>query len=88
MGKYLLGCAGLLIVIIIVIAIAGGAMWADNYNKLVGLKQGVDSKWAEVENQYERRADLIPNLVSTPRPRANSETPFRACLSSRRITRT
>ena len=46
---------------------------ADNYNKLVGLKQGVDSQWAEVENQYERRADLIPNLVQTVSGAANFE---------------
>jgi LemA protein len=73
MGKYLLGCAGLLIVGIILLAIIVGAMWADSYNKLVSLKQGVDSKWAEVENQYERRADLIPNLVNTVSGAANFE---------------
>jgi LemA protein len=73
MGKYLLGCAGLLLVGIILLVLVGGAMWADNYNKLVGLKQGVDSKWAEVENQYERRADLIPNLVNTVSGAANFE---------------
>lgn len=36
-----------------------------NYNSLVEKQQGVDQQWAEVENQYQRRADLIPNLVST-----------------------
>lgn len=36
-----------------------------NYNKLVEQQQGVDQAWAEVENQYQRRADLIPNLVNT-----------------------
>ena len=36
-----------------------------NYNSLVEEQQGVDQKWAEVENQYQRRADLIPNLVNT-----------------------
>ncbi len=40
MGKYILGCAGLLIVGIILLVIVVGAMWADNYNKLVSLKQG------------------------------------------------
>jgi LemA protein len=73
MGKYLLGCAGLLIVGVILLVVIVGAMWADSYNKLVSLKQGVDSKWAEVENQYERRADLIPNLVSTVSGAANFE---------------
>lgn len=36
-----------------------------NYNSLVEKQQGVDQAWAEVENQYQRRADLIPNLVNT-----------------------
>lgn len=36
-----------------------------NYNSLVEKQQGVDQQWAEVENQYQRRADLIPNLVAT-----------------------
>src|SRR5277367_4407835 len=73
MGKYLLGCAGVAVIGIILLVIIVGAMWADNYNKLVSLKQGVDSQWAEVENQYERRADLIPNLVNTVSGAANFE---------------
>lgn len=36
-----------------------------NYNSLVEKQQTVDEAWANVENQYQRRADLIPNLVST-----------------------
>lgn len=36
-----------------------------NYNSLVDKEQGVEQSWAEVENQYQRRADLIPNLVNT-----------------------
>lgn len=36
-----------------------------NYNSLVEKQQGVDQAWAQVENQYQRRADLIPNLVNT-----------------------
>jgi LemA protein len=73
MGKYLLGCAGLIIVGIILLVIVGGAMWADSYNKLNVLKQDVNGKWADVENQYERRADLIPNLVNTVSGAANFE---------------
>jgi LemA protein len=73
MGKYLLGCAGLLVVGIIILVVIVGAMWADSYNKLVSGKQNVDAKWAEVENQYERRADLIPNLVNTVSGAANFE---------------
>lgn len=36
-----------------------------NYNSLVEKQQKVDQSWAQVENQYQRRADLIPNLVNT-----------------------
>jgi LemA protein len=35
------------------------------YNSLVGLNENVDGKWSQVENQLQRRADLIPNLVNT-----------------------
>jgi LemA protein len=73
MGKYVLGCLGVAILGIIVLAIVIGAMWADSYNRLVSGKQAVDAQWAEVENQYQRRADLIPNLVQTVSGAANFE---------------
>jgi LemA protein len=43
------------------------------YNNLVGLAQAVDAQWAQVENAYQRRADLIPNLVATVSGAANFE---------------
>lgn len=43
------------------------------YNKMVQLDENVQSKWAEVENSYQRRADLIPNLVNTVKGAANFE---------------
>lgn len=36
-----------------------------NYNSLVEKEQNVDQAWAQIENQYQRRADLVPNLVNT-----------------------
>lgn len=43
------------------------------YNRLVSLKQQTDSSWADVENVYQRRADLVPNLVKTVEGAANFE---------------
>ena len=43
------------------------------YNRLVSLGQGVDAQWAQVENVYQRRADLVPNLVATVQGAANFE---------------
>lgn len=45
-----------------------------NYNSLVEKQQGVDQSWAEVDNQYQRRADLIPNLVNTVKGYAAHES--------------
>lgn len=45
-----------------------------NYNSLVTEKQGVEQAWAEVQNQYQRRADLIPNLVNTVKGYATHES--------------
>lgn len=45
-----------------------------NYNSLVEKQQGVDQAWAQVENQYQRRADLIPNLVNTVKGYAAHES--------------
>lgn len=43
------------------------------YNRLVSLRQQTDSSWADVENVYQRRADLVPNLVKTVEGAANFE---------------
>jgi LemA protein len=69
MGKLALGCLGILLVIVVICAIS----FAGTYNKLVTLSQDVDKQWSEVENQYQRRADLIPNLVQTVQGAANFE---------------
>jgi LemA protein len=46
---------------------------AGTYNRLVTLSQEVDKQWAQVENVYQRRADLVPNLVATVRGAADFE---------------
>lgn len=53
----------LLLTVVAVAAVAG--LSSCNYNSLVEKQQKVDQQWAQVENQYQRRADLIPNLVNT-----------------------
>ena len=51
------------IVILLVLIIGGGAI--STYNSLVTKQQNVNAKWSQVENQMQRRADLIPNIVAT-----------------------
>jgi LemA protein len=63
------GCLGVLIVGAIII----GGMLAAAYNTLVRRSQEVDRQWAQVQNVYQRRADLVPNLVATVRGAADFE---------------
>ena len=58
---------GLLIALAVVVLIVGGiVVWAISVNnQLVRLEQDVNEKWAQVQNVYQRRADLVPNLVET-----------------------
>jgi len=52
---------GVIVVVLLICGISG----VSSYNSLVTKKQDIDAKWAEVQNQMQRRADLIPNIVST-----------------------
>jgi LemA protein len=56
------------ILALMLVVIAGGS-----YNRLVKLSQAADSQWAQVQNVYQRRADLVPNLVATVSGAANFE---------------
>jgi LemA protein len=55
----------IVLVVLAVLVLAVGAWAAGIYNGLIGLEQSVNEKWAQVQNVYQRRADLIPNLVET-----------------------
>jgi LemA protein len=68
MSKGLIGCG-----VIVVIALILGATGVGSYNRLVELDEGVDNAWSQVENVYQRRADLIPNLVATVKGAADFE---------------
>ncbi len=63
-------------VLLLIGLIIGGIIYSTlsgSYNNFVKLSQNADSKWAQVENVYQRRADLIPNLVATVSGAANFE---------------
>ena len=62
-------------VIIVLIVAAIVVVWGiTGYNGLVSMDEGVQTKWADVETQYQRRADLIPNLVNTVKGYAAHES--------------
>src|SRR6478752_602165 len=63
------GCLGIVAVGVLLIALI---VWG-SYNSLVGRSQEVDKQWAQVQNVYQRRSDLIPNLVATVSGAANFE---------------
>jgi LemA protein len=72
MNKFAIGCGGLVVILLFIIVIGALAV-GGIYNRLVRLQQGVDQSWAQVQNVYQRRADLIPNLVNTVQGAANFE---------------
>src|SRR5438105_15614368 len=86
--------AGLVALAVVVVLVVGVVVWAIGVqNRLVGLEQDVNEKWAQVQNVYQRRADLIPNLVETVKGFAAQErtvltevTQARASASSIKLT--
>lgn len=65
--KWIIWGVVILVIIILYSSIKG------SYNKMVSLDEGVKAQWSQVENVYQRRADLIPNLVSTVKGYAEFE---------------
>ncbi len=64
-----LGCLAVIVLALVGVGIFGVGI----YNNLVGLGQGVDAQWGQVEAAYQKRADLVPNLVATVEGAANFE---------------
>lgn len=86
-----IGCAvgGFILLIIAILVIWG----INSYNHLVTLNESVNQSWSQVQNQYQRRTDLIPNLVNTVKGYANFErgvltdvTEARAKVSQMNVT--
>src|SRR5438045_9427244 len=72
MNKFALGCGVLLLILLFIVVVVALGI-GGSYNRLVRLQQAVDQSWAQVQNVYQRRADLIPNLVNTVSVAANFE---------------
>lgn len=67
-----LGCLIAVVAVAVIVLILG--LWGmGTYNGLVASREAVTSQWSQVENVYQRRADLIPNLVNTVKGAANYE---------------
>ena len=81
--KYALGCgilAGVLVIISIILVVYG----IGSYNRMVKLDEAVKEKWSQVENVYQRRLDLIPNLVETVKGyAAHEKETFQAVTEAR-----
>ena len=70
MGKKVaIGCAGAMLVFVLIVGVSISGI----YNSLVQLDQATQAQWAQVQNAYQRRADLVPNLVATVKGAANFE---------------
>ena len=76
MGKGLLGVIAAIVIM--------AAMFFSSYNGLVSMNENVTGKWSQVENQLQRRNDLIPNLVNTVKGYAAHETEVFKAVSDAR----
>jgi LemA protein len=68
-----MGTATKILLALVGLAVIAVLLAVSSYNGLVSLQQGTDAQWAQVQNVYQRRADLVPNLVSTVAGAANFE---------------
>ncbi|QCK15113.1 LemA family protein [Mangrovivirga cuniculi] len=59
--------------VVVILGLIGYNFFAGNFNKMVTSQESVEEQWAQVETQYQRRADLIPNLVNTVKGYADFE---------------
>ena len=64
----------IIVLVVLAVIVLGTIRWGiRTYNNFVSLEEGIEGQWANVENVYQRRADLIPNLVNTVKGYADFE---------------
>lgn len=73
---------GILVAVVLVVLLVG--MFASGYNSMVSMNENIDAKWSQVDNQLQRRADLIPNLVNSVKGYAAHETAIFTALAEAR----
>lgn len=78
--KKIFGPIGIFVIILVILAL----LFIPKYNSLVTAEESVESKWAQVENQLQRRYDLIPNLVESVKGYANHEKEVIASITDAR----
>lgn len=61
------------LIAVLVVIVIGACSISGSYNSMVNLDEAVETSWAQVENQYQRRMDLIPNLVNVVKGYASHE---------------
>ena len=76
---------GTIILIVAAVVVVALFLWMKNtYNGMVNMREGVKAQWANVENQDQRRSDLIPNLVNTVKGYASHESSTLAAVTEAR----
>lgn len=76
---------GTILLIVFVVFVLFGGVWACNKrNSFVGMRENAKAQWQQVQSQYQRRLDLIPNIVATVKGEANFEkSTLEAVISAR-----
>jgi LemA protein len=77
-----LGCVAILVLVVLILGLWG----IGSYNGLISLDQTVRAQWGQVQNQYQRRMDLVPNLVETVKGVANFEKDTYVAVSQARAS--
>ncbi len=64
----------IVLAVVVLLVISCYSFFTSNYNQMIALQEGTELQWSQVENQYQRRNDLIPNLVATVKGYASHES--------------